>query len=230
MTRAIGGLQLLALTERGYVVLPGAIPEAGWQGLRGEAEHLLAAEAFSAARVGRGDGDGALRESAVRGGSVCWLDASMPIGQTFVRWMDGLRVSLNRDLFLGLDSFEAHYAHYPVGASYGTHVDRHRHSNARVVSAVIYLNADWPADAGGELVIYDEHNSPRLTLAPEGGTLVLFMSDETPHEAKTGHPRALEHRGVVPNAHLRCELSLDSDPRGPSTASGFTRIESAPLV
>ena len=129
-------------------------------------------------------GDGALRESAVRGGSVCWLDASMPIGQTFVRWMDGLRVSLNRDLFLGLDSFEAHYAHYPVGASYGTHVDRHRHSNARVVSAVIYLNADWPADAGGELVIYDEHDSPRLTLAPEGGTLVLFMSDETPHEAK----------------------------------------------
>ena len=180
------GPAALALTERGYVVLPGAIPEAGWQGLRGEAEHLMAAESFSAARVGRGDGDGdgSLRESAVRGGSVCWLDASMPIGQTFVRWMDGLRVSLNRDLFLGLDSFEAHYAHYPVGASYGTHVDRHRHSNARVVSAVIYLNADWPADAGGELVIYDEHNSPRLTLAPEGGTLVLFMSDETPHEAK----------------------------------------------
>ena len=167
-------------------MLPGAIPEAGWQGLRGEAEHLMAAESFSAARVGRGDGDGdgSLRESAVRGGSVCWLDASMPIGQTFVRWMDGLRVSLNRDLFLGLDSFDAHYAHYPVGASYGTHVDRHRHSNARVVSAVFYLNPDWPADAGGELVIYDEHDSPRLTLAPEGGTLVLFMSDETPHEAK----------------------------------------------
>ena len=107
----------------------------------------------------------------------------MPVGQAFMRWMEGLRVSLNRDLFLGLDSFEAQYAHYPIGASYGTHVDRHRHSNARVVSAVIYLNADWPADAGGELVIYDEHNVPRLTLAPDGGTLVLFMSDETPHEA-----------------------------------------------
>ena len=108
----------------------------------------------------------------------------MPVGQTFMRWMDGLRVSLNRDLFLGLDSFEAQYAHYPIGASYGTHVDRHHHSNARVVSAVSYLNADWPADAGGELVIYDDHDVARLTLAPEGGTLVLFMSDETPHEAK----------------------------------------------
>ena len=181
-----------ALTEHGYVVVPGALPEngrdgkAGWLGLRDEAEHLLADDAFSAARVGRGEGlvDGALRESPIRGSSICWLDASMPVGQAFMHWMEGLRVSLNRDLFLGLDSFEAQYAHYPIGASYGTHVDRHRQSNARVVSAVIYLNADWPADAGGELIIYDEHNLPRLTLAPDGGTLVLFMSDETPHEAK----------------------------------------------
>jgi SM-20-related protein len=178
------GPAAVALTERGYVVLPGALPEEGWQKLRGEAEQLLAGDSFLAARVGRGEGDGALRESAVRGGSVCWLDASMPVGQTFMRWMEGLRVALNHDLFLGLDSFEAHYAHYPVGASYGTHVDRHRHSNARVVSVVIYLNADWPADAGGELVIYDGQNVPRLALAPEGGTLVLFLSDEMPHEAK----------------------------------------------
>ena len=180
-----------ALAKHGYVVLPAALPEtgqdgdAGWSGLRLEAEQLFADDAFSAARVGRGDGpvDGALRESPIRGSSVCWLDAGMPVGQAFMRWMDGLRVSLNRDLYLGLDSFEAQYAHYPIGASYGTHVDRHRHSNARVVSVVIYLNADWPSDAGGELVIYDEHSVPRLTLAPDGGTLVLFMSDETPHEA-----------------------------------------------
>jgi SM-20-related protein len=178
------GPAALALTEHGYVVLPGAMPEDGWRKLRGEAERLLAADTFFAARVGRGGGDGALTESAIRGGSVCWLDASMPVGQTFMRWMEGLRVALNHDLFLGLDSFEAHYAHYPVGASYGTHVDRHRHSSARVVSVVIYLNADWPPDAGGELVIYDGHDVPRLALAPEGGTLVLFMSDEMPHEAK----------------------------------------------
>ena len=183
------GPAAVALTEHGYVVLPGALPENGedgWQKLRTEAEQLFADDAFSAARVGRGEGavDGALRESPIRGSSVCWLDASMPAGQVFMRWMDGLRVALNRELFLGLDSFEAQYAHYPIGASYGTHVDRHRDSNARVVSAVIYLNADWRSDAGGELVIYDEHNVPRLTLAPEGGTLALFMSDETPHEAK----------------------------------------------
>ena len=181
-----------ALAKHGYVVLPGAWPENGqdggdgWLQLRQEAELLFADDAFSAARVGRGEAgvDGALRESPIRGSSVCWLDASMPVGQAFMCWMEGLRVSLNRDLFLGLDSFEAQYAHYPIGARYGTHVDRHRQSNARVVSAVIYLNSDWPSDAGGELIIYGEHNVPRLTLAPDGGTLVLFMSDETPHEAK----------------------------------------------
>lgn len=172
------------LRDSGYVVLPAAMPEDGWQGLRAEAQTLFAAGAFVAARVGRGDGDGALRESAVRGGSVCWVDTGMPVGTVFMRWMDGLRLSLNRDLFLGLDSFDAHYAHYPVGASYGTHVDRHRQTTARVVSAIIYLNPDWPAAAGGELVIYDERDVPRLTVAPEGGTLVLFMSDDMPHEAK----------------------------------------------
>jgi len=176
------GAASTALTAQGYAVLPGAMPESGWQGLRAEAEHLLADDAFSPARIGRGDD--LQRESTIRGGSLCWIDSSMPAGDAFLLWMEDLRCSLNQSLFLGLDAFEAHYAHYPTGASYGTHVDRHRQSNERVVSAVIYLNADWPVDAGGELVIYDAHDVPRLTLAPRGGTLVLFMSEGTPHEAR----------------------------------------------
>ena len=171
-----------ALTERGYAVLAGVMPDAGWRRLRAEAGRLRADAAFSAAGVGRG-GD-VRKESSIRGGSVCWLDSGMPAGGAFMAWMEGLRSFLNRRLFLGLDSFEAHYAHYPTGTSYGTHVDRHHGTDARVVSAVIYLNVDWPADAGGELVLYDAHNVPRLTLAPDGGTLVLFMSEDTPHEAK----------------------------------------------
>jgi SM-20-related protein len=171
-----------ALTEHGYAVLPGAMPELGWRRLRAEAEHLFADDAFSPAGIGRGDD--VRKDETIRGGSVCWLDRDMPAGDTFMIWMDGLRSSLNRSLFLGLDTFEAHYAHYPTGTSYGTHVDRHDHDNERVVSAVIYLNSDWPEDAGGDLVIYDAHDVPRLTLAPRGGTLVLFMSQDTPHEAR----------------------------------------------
>ena len=171
-----------ALTEHGYAVLPGAMPDLGWLRLRAEAEHLLGDDAFSPAGIGRGDD--LRRESTIRGGSVCWLDPGMPAGDDFMLWMEGLRSSLNRNLFLGLDAFEAHYAHYPTGTSYETHLDRHQHSNARVVSAVIYLNSDWPLDAGGELVIYDAHDVPRLTLEPRGGTLVLFMSEGMPHEAR----------------------------------------------
>ena len=176
------GPAAVALTERGFAVLPAAMGEGGWHTLRVEAERLLADHAFSAARVGRGEGR--RQEGATRGGSICWLDAGMPAAAAFMAWMEGLRVSLNRALFLGLEGFDAHYAHYPVGACYGTHVDRHRQTAARTVSVVIYLNADWPADAGGELVIYDDHDSPRLTLAPDGGTLVLFMSEGTAHEAR----------------------------------------------
>jgi SM-20-related protein len=176
------GLAATALTEHGYAVLPGAMSESGWRRLRAEAEHLHESAAFSPAGIGRGDD--VRKESTIRGGSVCWLDGSMPAGEAFMSWMEGLRSSLNRKLFLGLDAFEAHYAHYPTGASYGTHLDRHHDSNERVVSAVIYLNADWPVDAGGELVIYDAHDVPRLTLEPRGGTLVLFMSEGTPHEAR----------------------------------------------
>jgi SM-20-related protein len=174
-----------ALSAHGVAVLPGAIADAEWRGLRDEAEQLMARDAFSAARVGRGEGTrGAREDSATRGGSICWLDAGMPAGDGFLSWMDRLRIALNRALFLGLDEFEAHYAHYPVGTGYGTHVDRHQSSDARVVSAVAYLNADWPADAGGELVIYDDLGTPRVTLAPEGGTLALFMSEGTQHEAR----------------------------------------------
>jgi SM-20-related protein len=169
------------LTEQGFAVLPDALPESGWQALRAEAQDLLSRAAFSAARIGRGD-DGR-QDSGTRGGSVCWLDPDMPAGGTFLRLMDDLRVSLNRTLFLGLDTFEAHYAHHLPGTFYELHVDRHFQTRTRVVSAVIYLNSAWPAAAGGEIVLFDAANTHLLTLSPRGGTLVLFMSEGTPHEA-----------------------------------------------
>jgi SM-20-related protein len=169
------------LTAQGFSVMLDGLPEASWQALRTEAQALLSRAAFSVARVGRGDDN--RQDVGTRGGSVCWLDPDMPAGGAFLRLMDDLRIALNRSLFLGLDAFEAHYAHHPPGTSYGLHVDRHLHTRSRIVSAVAYLNPGWPAGAGGELVLFDADAGRRLTLAPRGGTLVLFMSDGTPHEA-----------------------------------------------
>lgn len=172
------------LTTQGFAVMhEGAVPEeGGWRELRAEAEVLLRRAAFSAARVGRGEGG--RQDTRARGGSVCWLDQEMPAGGAFLRRMDDLRISLNRSLFLGLDAFEAHYAHHPAGTFYEMHVDRHRHTASRVVSAVTYLNRAWPADAGGELVLFAAADAHLLTLAPCGGTTVLFMSEGMPHEAR----------------------------------------------
>lgn len=166
-------------TER-QVILHLALPDACWQALQGEAQQLLAGEGFREARIGRAGQ--VQQERAIRGDALCWLEPAMPAGGGYLRWMDGLRETLNRELFLGLAEFEAQYAHYPVGAFYRKHVDRHRDSNARVVSAVLYLNADWPADAGGEFVMYDEAGSEQFRLPPRAGTLVLFMSADMPHE------------------------------------------------
>lgn len=171
-----------ALTKTGYAVVEDALPFACWEGLRVEAELLLEGAAFAEGRIGHGV---ATHQDAVtRSDSLCWLDPEMPAGGRYLRWMNELRLMLNRDLFLGLTAFEAHYAHFPVGGFYGAHLDRYQDSNARVLSAVLYCNQDWPADAGGDFVMYDAQGAVCLTLAPRGGTLILFLSAGALHEAK----------------------------------------------
>lgn len=168
------------LAGQGFARLPRALSASAWQALRREAEALHGGQGFAPARVGRAAA--AQREAAVRGDELCWLQPDMPVGGRYLAWMDTLRSALNRELFLGLAEFEAQYAHYPVGAFYRTHVDRHRDSNARVISSVLYLNEDWPAEAGGELVMYDAGGRESFRQAPEGGTLLLFRSEAMPHE------------------------------------------------
>jgi SM-20-related protein len=169
-----------ALAVQGHVVLPDVLPPACWQALRDEAVALYGGDGFRPARVGRASG--LQRETAVRGDELCWLAPDMPVGGRYLKWMDTLRDTLNRELFLGLAEFEAQYAHYPVGAFYRTHVDRHRDSNARVISAVLYLNPDWSAASGGEIVMYGADGGELFRQAPRGGTLVLFRSADMPHE------------------------------------------------
>ncbi|MDQ8038354.1 MAG: 2OG-Fe(II) oxygenase [Pedobacter sp.] len=168
------------LAVQGHAVLPAALPAASWIALQAEARQLLGQGAFAPARIGRGDS--LHRESSVRGDGLCWLEPGLAAGSAYLRWMEGLRLALNRELFLGLDEFEAHYAHYPVGAFYRRHVDRHRDSNARVISSVFYLNAHWREEEGGELLMQDEAGEVLFAQPPRGGTLVLFKSADMPHE------------------------------------------------
>ena len=87
---------------------------------------------------------------------------------------------LNRELMLGLDELEAHFAMYAPGTRYAKHRDRFRDDDARVLSSVLYLNDDWQESDGGALRLYlpDRH----LDVYPSAGKLVLFLSADFEHE------------------------------------------------
>jgi SM-20-related protein len=120
--------------------------------------------------------------SPLRGDSTLWLDDPRcgEASENFLLAMESLRKNLNQSLFLGLESVEAHYAVYPAGAGYARHRDRFRDDDARVLSLVCYLNADWPVGAGGQLRLHlaDGHHD----IAPNMGTSVIFLSEEIEHE------------------------------------------------
>lgn len=147
--------------------------------LAGEARALQHHNALRSAGIGRG----AARhgDASVRGDSTLWLDDPACVaGQRLLRRLYGLANGLRESLRLPIRSVEAHYAHYPVGASYARHRDRFRDSGSRLVSWVGYLNRDWQAADGGELRIHFEDGS-RGDILPLFGTSVCFLS-ELEHE------------------------------------------------
>lgn len=184
-----------ALAGPGWVMLPAAIPSPLLDALRDELLTQDAAGVFHMAGIGRGAAHHVAQ--TIRGDRIAWLQEDWPAAAAYLSFMDDLRQALNRALFLGLAEYEAHYACYEAGAGYRRHVDRHAsgQGGARVVSTVCYLNAPgWPETGGGELVLYPAGNEPVL-IRPEGGSLVLFRSDDLPHEVRPATRQRLSVAG-----------------------------------
>ncbi len=121
--------------------------------------------------------------SLLRGDHTSWFSAgalSAP-QQAFQQRIDRLREALNRRLFLGLVGTESHYAVYPPGSGYQRHLDRIRDNDARVISAVFYLNEDWQESDGGALRLHLADQSYR-DVFPHAGTLLLFLSAQFEHQ------------------------------------------------
>jgi SM-20-related protein len=151
--------------------------------------HAAAAEARDHAETGRlrpaATGRAAGRQFAgLRGDSTLWLDdpACGPAARDLLAALDGLRGELNRRLLLGLEEVEAHFAHYPPGAGYARHHDRFRSDDARVLSLVVYLNPDWPAEAGGALRLHLAEGPQDIP--PQLGTVAIFLSEFVEHEVQ----------------------------------------------
>lgn len=167
-----------ALAREGWCVVPDFLSAAQTQALADECRALRDAQRLTPARVG------ALRTATpLRGDSTYWFqaDALSATQQVFADRIDALRVTLSRELMLGLVECESHYAVYPPGAGYTRHLDRLRDNDARVVSAVFYLNEAWRIADGGALRLYLADGSSR-DIFPHAGSLLLFLSAQFEHE------------------------------------------------
>ncbi|HET9031980.1 MAG TPA: 2OG-Fe(II) oxygenase [Dokdonella sp.] len=149
--------------------------------LRGRVRFLQARHSLIAAQVGRATTRSSTTE--LRGDSITWLDqdALDPAEVRAMAMIDSLRGALNEALYIGAMDTECHYARYPAGAFYKTHLDRFGNHDLRIVSLVFYLNAGWQDHQGGELLIHHSDRESERVL-PRCGTMVAFLSAQFPHE------------------------------------------------
>ena len=111
-----------------------------------------------------------------------WIDADDFAQSQYLQIMQGLQNYLNHSLYLGLSYYESHFALYEDGDFYERHLDSFKASKNRIVTTVYYLNKDWHKNDGGELIIYNKCNKQVQTVSPSSNTLVVFLSEEFPHE------------------------------------------------
>lgn len=168
------------LEQQGYSIQPSCLPPEVLAALQTQVMSLDDGAFF---RAGIGRHAQHHTNDFVRSDEVCWMTGETPPGAAWLAWAEVLRTAINRRLFMGLFSFESHYARYRAGAYYKRHYDAFRGQTNRVLSLVVYLNSDWGIDDGGELVLYQNAEDRQgLRVTPLAGTVVVFLSEEFPHE------------------------------------------------
>ena len=174
-----------ALQQHAWVVIENALPPALSAALSAQVRDMTQTD-FAAAGIGRSAGY--KLDERVRRDQISWIEGVTEVEREWLAWCSRLQLYLNQRLFMGLFSFESHFAHYAPGAFYKKHMDAFKHNNTwlgagRLVSLVAYLNPVWQCADGGELLIYEDWSAdPVAIVQPRHGTVVLFLSEEVPHE------------------------------------------------
>ena len=173
-----------ALANPGLAIIDDFLPPALVAELAAEARDLWTRGGFQDAGIGQGENF--QHNATIRTDRIRWLNpaAATPAQRRFLTTLEGLRLAINRALFLGLFEFEGHLAIYPAGAYYRKHLDQFRDADQRIVTLILYLNAAWREADGGHLRLYtDPSDEVRQELVlPIAGRLVCFLSDRFPHE------------------------------------------------
>ncbi len=178
------------LLANSWSVIPAALPIALSAALQQQLQST-GTTVFSLAGIGRGT-DHAIA-AQVRQDEIQWIEGVTAAEREWLDWSGRLQSYLNRRLFLGLFSFESHFALYSPGAFYRRHLDAFKAQASqedaegggsnRVVSLVAYFNSQWQPEDGGELVLYSADGKTELgRVTPALGTLVVFLSEDIPHE------------------------------------------------
>lgn len=167
-----------AIVDKGYVVVDDVLDKVVLDSLLTEAIN----KESSFQRAGISASNMLHLDSSKRRDKIFWLDEDGAAMSEYLKFTERLREILNRELYLGLSYYEAHFARYEEGDFYEKHLDAFKHSKNRIVTTVLYLNKVWQEDDGGELIIYDMDGNAIQKVVPNGGRLVVFLSDKFPHE------------------------------------------------
>ena len=177
-----------ALECQGFAVLDETPLAVLAPALAADARRLERAGRFRAAGVGRGASFRVRPE--LRDDHVLWWDPERctPAMRCYLDEIERLRQHLNQTLWLGLTRFETHFAVYPVGARYRTHLDRFASAPHRMISLIFYLNEGWEESDGGHLRLYldEPERAPWHDILPVTGRLVAFESGRFYHEVRPG--------------------------------------------
>jgi SM-20-related protein len=127
-----------------------------------------------------GMGAGAARHvETLRGDSLAWLDnEDAPLA--YARLLEQIRVTMAQQAWMHLGSHETQVARFPPGTRYVRHRDAFRGSPTRRLSFVLYLDADWVPEDGGDLVAHEPGGSRNILPRLDRG--VFFLADHLEHE------------------------------------------------
>lgn len=183
------------------------IKQQGWSYLEGVLDasflsslSILYADNFVPAMVGKASER--QRKEEIRGDLTFWLDPLNPPSQLreLIHILNELKQHLNQHLYLGLKDFECHLAKYPIGSFYKKHLDRFETDASRSLSFIFYLHEEWNEKDGGELILYNQKHEIIKTILPKPGSLIVFLSEEFPHEVK---PCFRERRSLTGWMHTK---------------------------
>ncbi len=179
---------LRGLAETGYVIIPQFLKLPDTRNIIAECIARAKEGDLKPAAIGRGAGKNITPE--IRTDNIRWLDPTdLSESQTvYLDQMEDVRMRLNRSLFLGLVELEAHLACFAPGGYYKPHLDCHKGTQSRILSAILYLDEDWAESDGGQLRLYTDPVSgvkgPSIDIFPEPGKLVIFVSADFWHEVR----------------------------------------------